>query len=47
MHDPLRLTVVQHAPELADPARNGNFIQGIVASADADVVVFPELAVTG
>jgi predicted amidohydrolase len=47
VHDLLRLAVVQHAPELADPALNGDFIQRVVASADADLVVFPELALTG
>lgn len=43
----LRLTLEQTAPALADVDTNRSALEAAVASADADVVLFPELALTG
>lgn len=43
----LRVRVEQTSPALGDPATNAREMEGIVATADADLVVFPELSLTG
>jgi predicted amidohydrolase len=44
---PLRIVVSQFAPRLADIALNAGRISEIAGSADADLLIFPELALTG
>jgi len=43
----LRVSVRQTAPALADPTANRRRVEADVASSDADLVVFPELDLTG
>ncbi len=43
----LRVRLEQMAPALADPAANRKTIEKAVRAAEADVVLFPELALTG
>lgn len=43
----LRLVVEQSAPVLADVATNRSAVEAAVRDAEADVVLFPELALTG
>jgi len=43
----LRVSVHQIAPELARPDANRSRMEEVVAGSDADLVVFPELALTG
>jgi predicted amidohydrolase len=43
----LRVRLEQMAPALADPAANRKTIEKAVRAADADLVLFPELALTG
>lgn len=47
VHSTLRLQLHQTAPALADVAANRSRLEASAAAADADVLVFPELHLTG
>ncbi|MBK7032657.1 MAG: hypothetical protein IPH49_05225 [Ignavibacteria bacterium] len=43
----MRLATVQFCPAYRDPDANTDFIVETIASTEADVIVFPELATSG